>query len=145
METQRRAAGDIESNPFYNHDNEEEQDNNTNNNNNNNIMNNTSMERKEVGGGMTQDEIDEMYDSVRTNVSNLSETKMKLINNFSNLTRAERIKKSKNGQTSLASNIRKTPRMHPVGPSDAGKGLSATPRGRSSRVKSTGSKRMGKK
>jgi hypothetical protein len=89
--------------------------------------------REEVVGGMTQDEIDQMYDSVRTKVSNLSETRDRLINDFSNLTRAER---SKRQGMSLASNLRRTPRLHPVGPQDAGRGLSATPAGRSSRMKS---------
>ena len=139
LETKRRAAGDRESNPFYNHEDDHEQ-----------VVTpvkervvvgrgergQEALEgggRNEVIGGMTQEEIDQMYDSVRTKVSNLSETRDRLINDFSNLTRAER---SKRQGMSLASNLRRTPRLHPVGPQDAGRGLSATPAGRSSRMKS---------
>ena len=175
LETQRRAAGDQECNPFYDHkDDHHEQvlalvnervvvdrsggrDGSTSGSESaaashlqpltsgqKMTMDNSERGgdeggsggdggREEVVGGMTQDEIDQMYDSVRTKVSNLSETRDRLINDFSNLTRAER---SKRQGMSLASNLRRTPRLHPVGPQDAGRGLSATPAGRSSRMKS---------
>ena len=143
LETKRRNNGDDESSPLYYHSDDDDNDvsedegksgtdaASANNGTSNNLYGTRSGEEKLIGG-MTQTEIDVMYDSVRTKVSNLTETRNRLINDFSNLTRSER---SKRGNMSLASNLRRTPRMHPVGPQDAGKGLSATPRGRSSRIK----------
>ena len=149
LETKRRSNGDDESSPLYHHSDDDDNDVSedegksgtdaasaadvTNNGTSNNLYGTRSGEEKLIGG-MTQKEIDVMYDSVRTKVSNLTETRNRLINDFSNLTRSER---SKRGNMSLASNLRRTPRMHPVGPQDAGKGLSATPRGRSSRIKTS--------
>ena len=121
LETKRREQGDADSCPLYHHQEEKDAP--------------SGEGEDELVGGMTPTEIDLMYDSVRTKISNMSETRDRLINDYSNLTRSER---SKRGNMSLASNLRRTPRMHPVGPHDAGKGLSATPRGRSSRIKKQG-------
>lgn len=148
IETKRRFNGDDESSKLYDHSDDDDDDDDHNENKggedgedgkegeakegeSGDIYGARSGEEKLVGG-MTKKEIDILYDSVRTKVSNLADTRNRLINNFSNLTRSERSKRS---HLSLASNLRRTPRMHPVGPQDAGKGLSATPRGRSSRIK----------
>ena len=151
IEHQRRLNGEEDQNPFYDHDDEEDDGDDS--------SQDTAYEQKRTDsqhaskeeddvnrnnkkaliGGMTKNEIDIMYESVRMNVSNINDTKKKLISNYSNLTRIERLKLGNN--TSLASNIRRTPRMYPVGPQDAGKGLSATPRGRSSRIKKKNTRR----
>ena len=83
-------------------------------------------------------ESESQIDSVRLDIANLDETRARLISDYSNLSIFERNNRSAAGG-GLADSLRRTPRMAPVGPQQAGKGYSATPRGRSSRLK-TGSR-----
>ena len=63
-------------------------------------------------------------------VSNLEETKKLLISRLSNLTVLERRQRT----GGIANMVRRTPRLRPVGPQQAGRGFSSTPGARRARL-----------
>ena len=124
-EEQKRKNGDFENaNPFYDISDDE---------NEGKIETAYKLDLGKVKNSRLDAE--EQMDSVRLDVANLDETRARLISDYSNLSITERNNRAAAGR-GLADILRRTPRLAPVGPQQAGKGLSATPRGRSSRLKS---------
>jgi hypothetical protein len=137
-EEQKRKMGDFENaNPFYEVSDDEDVDG---------IGASKTVPRykldiakiKARAKATGEAESESQIDSVRLDIANLDETRARLISDYSNLSIFERNNRSAAGG-GLADSLRRTPRMAPVGPQQAGKGYSATPRGRSSRLK-TGSR-----
>ena len=130
-EEQIRKMGDFENaNPFYDVSDGEDDGNS---NSDSESVPGYKLDIKKIKA-RAEATAESQIDSVRIDVANLDETRERLISDYSNLSISERNSRRAAGG-GLADILRRTPRMAPVGPQQAGKGYSATPRGRSSRLK----------